>query len=179
MSASEQPTFNAFNPHAEVRVYNRNLPHWRQDGATYFVTFQLGDSIPKQILLQWREEDELWLKAHGVERCPAPFPARKANGAGHRSTALPEKLQEEFARRTARRMHVELDKCHGSCLFRKPEAREVMAGALLHFHGGRWWMGDYVVMPNHVHLLAQPIAGINGAEHRSTELEDILASVKG
>jgi type I restriction enzyme R subunit len=81
---------------------------------------------------------------------------------------LPEKLKEEFARRTARRMHVELDESHGCCLFRDADARRVLADALDHFHGERWWLGDYVIMPNHVHLLAQPIQRINGAEHRST-----------
>ncbi|MDF7826580.1 hypothetical protein P4B35_21295 [Pontiellaceae bacterium B12227] len=183
-----------------MRIYHRNLPHWRQDRATYFVTFRLGDSIPQQKLLQWREEDQLWLEAHGVERCSAPFSCVGGNGAEHRSTELPEPLREEFVRRSARRLHVELDRCHGCCLFRRLEAREVLADALGHFHGSRWWVGDYVIMPNHVHLLAQPICGINGAEHRSTaarssgpcggaeengaehrstELEDILASVKG
>jgi putative transposase len=127
-----------------------------------------------------------------------------ANGAEHRSTGLPEKLKEEFSRRTARRMHIELDHCHGCCLFKNGDARTVLAGALDYFHGERWWVGDYVIMPNHVHLLAQPInqnraiangpehrstvarssgpcpdTGANGAEHRSTELENILASVKG
>lgn len=175
----KQPQFNAFNPHAEVRVYYRNLPHWRQAGATYFVTFRLGDSIPKQVLLRWREEDDLWFKAHEVERFSEPFSARKANGPEDRST----KRREEFTRRTARRMHVELDKCSGGCLFRDARVRDVLAGALAHFHGERWWLGDYVIMPNHVHGLFQPIpydgADRNGAEHRSTELEDILASVKG
>jgi type I restriction enzyme R subunit len=167
--SDEQPKFNAFNPHGPVHVYHRNLPHWRQDGSTYFATFRLGDSIPKFILLKWQEEDFLWLKAKGVE----------VNGAEHRSAELPEELREEFARRSARRMHVELDECHGSCLFRKPEIRKVLAEALEHFHGERWWIGDYVIMPNHVHLLVQPICGKNGAELRSTALENILGAVKG
>ncbi|VGO21372.1 transposase [Pontiella sulfatireligans] len=165
---NEQPKLVAFNSHAPVRVYHRNLPHWRQEGATYFVTFRLGDSIPKQVLLQWQEEDQLWLKAKGVERSSGTF-----------AEALPEYLREEYARRSARRMHVELDQCHGSCLLGNAEAREVLSGALEHFHGDRWWVGDYVIMPNHVHGLFQPLATRNGAEHRYTELEDVLGAVKG
>ncbi|WP_372796583.1 transposase [Pontiella sp.] len=160
----------------------------------------MGDSIPRQVLLKWNEEDELWLKAHGVEGSSGLFHAHSVNGPEDRSTALPEKLQAAYARRTARRLHVELDACHGSCLFRKPEVRKVLEDALRHFHGGRWWLGDYVIMPNHVHLLVLPIieeSGAahcsavarssgpcgnkegSGAAHRSMELEDILASVKG
>ncbi len=173
----EQRRFKAFNPQEPVHVYHRNLPHWRQDGSTYFVTFRAGDSIPKPILLQWMEEDRLWLKARGVEMNGAP---RNLEGLReHCFTEIPEKLQEEFFRRTARRMHVELDQCHGRCLFRKAELREVLAHALDYFDNDRWWLGDYVIMPNHVHLLAQPVCEKNDPENRSTELEDILGSIKG
>ena len=40
-----------------------------------------------------------------------------------------------------------------------------------HFEGERWWTGDFVVMPNHVHGLFQPI--------ESQNLEDTLGSIKG
>ncbi len=30
-----------------MRIYDTTLPHWRQAGATYFVTFRLADSIPR------------------------------------------------------------------------------------------------------------------------------------
>ena len=32
-----------------MRVYERNLPHWRQEGGTYFVTFRLADSLPASV----------------------------------------------------------------------------------------------------------------------------------
>ena len=38
--------FDPFDPYRPVRVYRRNLPHWRQDGATYFVTIHCADSLP-------------------------------------------------------------------------------------------------------------------------------------
>ncbi len=41
------PKLKPFDPHASVRVYRRNLPHWRQDGCTYSVTFGLADAIPR------------------------------------------------------------------------------------------------------------------------------------
>src|SRR5258708_2385813 len=32
------------------------LPHWTRDGATYTVTFRLGDSLPRQVLEAWLYE---------------------------------------------------------------------------------------------------------------------------
>ena len=34
------PGFRGLHPDIPVTMYERHLPHWRQDGATYFVTFQ-------------------------------------------------------------------------------------------------------------------------------------------
>src|SRR4051794_6353839 len=31
------PGFQGLHPHKPLTVYVRHLPHWRQDGATYFV----------------------------------------------------------------------------------------------------------------------------------------------
>ena len=32
------PGFVGFDPNKPMRFYERNLPHWRQEGATYFTT---------------------------------------------------------------------------------------------------------------------------------------------
>ena len=45
-----------------------NLPHWSQQCAT-FVTFRLGDSLPKGKLAQLQTEREEWLKAHPWFQC--------------------------------------------------------------------------------------------------------------
>ncbi len=42
----------AFDPEGEFEIRHRNLPHWRQQGATYFVTFRLNDSLPQAKLAQ-------------------------------------------------------------------------------------------------------------------------------
>ena len=41
-----------FNPEASLIIHRGKLPHWRQEGAIYFVTFHLADSLP-QTKLQW------------------------------------------------------------------------------------------------------------------------------
>jgi len=47
-----------------------------------------------------------------------------------------------------------LDSCHGRCLLKRPELATIVADSLLHFDGQRYRIGDFIVMPNHVHLLA-------------------------
>lgn len=34
------------------------LPHFDQEGFTQFITFRLGDSVPKEVLKRWRDELE-------------------------------------------------------------------------------------------------------------------------
>ena len=53
--------FEFFDSEADFRVYRRNLPHWRQAGVTYFVTFHLADSLPIQKLAILKEEKKRWL----------------------------------------------------------------------------------------------------------------------
>ena len=37
------PGFQGLREDLSLTVYERHLPHWRQDGATYLVTFRLAD----------------------------------------------------------------------------------------------------------------------------------------
>ena len=47
-----------------------------------------------------------------------------------------------------------LDDCHGACVLRRPELSQIVADSLRHFDGDRYELTDFVVMPNHVHVLA-------------------------
>lgn len=53
-SIPEQPVFRGVDVEElwPVPGYRRNLPHLRIEGATYFVTFRLADSIPESIAQQ-------------------------------------------------------------------------------------------------------------------------------
>ncbi len=54
-----------FDPRlATGRAWGRHLPHWRQDGCAYFVTFRRDDSISEEVLAQWQGERERWLDIH-------------------------------------------------------------------------------------------------------------------
>jgi len=53
-----------FNPYAEIRETRNRLPHWQQEGAVYFLTFRLADSIPQDLRDQWQDEWEAWMQHH-------------------------------------------------------------------------------------------------------------------
>jgi carbamoylphosphate synthase large subunit/REP element-mobilizing transposase RayT len=142
LSSSEHPartvTFHGFNPHGEVTQRRRNLPHREQTHATYFVTFRLADSVPQTLLEQWREEQQTWLNFH-----PKPWDW---------------KTEREHHRRFVEEREDWLDRGCGSCLLRDPKAAEIVADALRFFDGQRYHLDTFVIMPNHVHALLQPMA---------------------
>ena len=58
----------------------------------------------------------------------------------------------------------------GSCILRRPDIARIVQDALLHFEGQRYHLCAWCIMPNHVHVVLQPLAG--------HELQDILHSWK-
>jgi REP element-mobilizing transposase RayT len=51
------------------------------------------------------------------------------------------------------------DAGHGSCILRDPQVAAMVQATLLHFDGQRYHLLAWVVMPNHVHVLFEPING--------------------
>ena len=139
-----------FDPAAPLSVLDGNLPHWRQDGATYFVTFRLADSLPQAKLKEWLTERKAWLG-----RNPEP-------------RTLDQK--REYWQRFPERIHRWLDAGYGECVLARPEIRQLVVDALSHFEGDRYRLHSWVVMPNHIHVVVTP-CGAN-------QLSDILHSWK-
>ena len=57
-----------------------------------------------------------------------------------------------------------LDACLGSCCLRLPECAEVVEAVLLHMEGTQYRLLAWVVMPNHVHVVFQPLDGVPMSE---------------
>ena len=129
-------SFRPLDKSAPIEKTRRNLPHWRQAGCMYYVTFRLADSLPQTLLKQWQADRALWLKLN-----PRPWSV----------AAL-----REYARRFQGPVEKWLDAGHGSCALRDPAKGAVVAGALHHFDGERYALDAFVVMPNHVHALVVP-----------------------
>lgn len=145
-------------------MYRRKLPHWRVKDGVYFVTFRLADSIPQAVLDAWRDEQRTWFTAHGLSSGLAPAEWQR------RYDAIPSLVRAVFEREQTRKYFVELDRGHGACQLRHREASGIVAGTLRFYDGSRLRCGDFVVMPNHVHWLVQPL----GEEL----LEKLLQSIK-
>ncbi|MCD8534518.1 MAG: hypothetical protein LR011_06935 [Verrucomicrobia bacterium] len=45
-----------FNPDAPTARTWANLPHWNQEGTTYWVTFRLTDLLPQEKIKPWKAE---------------------------------------------------------------------------------------------------------------------------
>lgn len=155
--------FRGFDERGPVRIYQPgSLPHWRQDGCTYFVTWHLADSLPAPVLRELEHERRHWLHQHGIDPDDSNWKAA--------FTRLSKTDQREYERRVGTKLNDLLDAGHGSCVLRDGKIANFVAESLTHFHGERVLTGDFVVMPNHVHALMTPKPGF--------ELEDILHSIK-
>lgn len=134
-----------FDPQAEFDVHQHCRPHWSQAGAIVFVTFRTHDSIPREVVQRWEREKQDWLRLHGYR------------SAGHWRDVVPTLSTAEqaaFQKQFHRCREEFLDTCQGACPLRRPDLARIVGDALLHFDGVRYRLGDFVVMPNHVHLLA-------------------------
>jgi putative transposase len=147
-------TFELFDPKAEFGVREGNLPHWYQPGVTYFVTFRTEDSVPQELSQSWYARRRAWLRREGIDPDSSDW-----------KSALPSRpeLERAFHETFTREFMEYLDRGFGACLLRQPDLAKFVANSLMHFDTQRYHLGDFVVMPNHVHLLV----GLVG----STEIE--------
>jgi len=135
-----------FDPSQEFDVVYRRLPHWSQAGAITFVTWRTWDSLPEKVVRQWQAERSAWLTKHGIDPTTDDWQSRVEE--------LGSSLASEFKQILADRWNDRLDDCHGACVLRRPELSLIVADSLRHFDGDRYELTDFVVMPNHVHVLA-------------------------
>jgi len=151
MSIRRHVPFHGFDPHEEVEIARSRLPHWRQSGATYFITFRLADSLLQSLLHQWRNERAIWWRWH-----PPPWSAD---------------AQLEYEERFIDRLQQWLDAGMGACHLRRSDVRTKVERSLLNFDEARYHIDAFVLMPNHVHAVIVPTSGY--------ALSTILKGIKG
>jgi REP element-mobilizing transposase RayT len=156
-----------FDPALVTRLHGKFLPHWRHEAATYFVTFRLGDSLPVQKREQWDSERRFWLvqrlgaEVEGIAEIPGDLHGFDVERA---ISMLSPASQRWYHRTYTRRYHELLDAGHGSCVLQEPNCAAKVMNSMLHFHGVRYELGDFVVMPNHIHALIAPYESASLAE---------------
>ncbi|MCA7120528.1 MAG: DUF1156 domain-containing protein [Acidibrevibacterium sp.] len=109
----------------------RGLPHWEAGETPQSITFRLADSLPRDVIERLSEA-----RASGLPAGETP--------------ALQRQRFESL-----------LDSSHGECLLARPELAAIVENALLHFHGTRYRLHAWCIMPNHVHVLATPLHGFS------------------
>lgn len=140
------------------------LPHWTLDAAWYSVTFRLWDSLPQHVIESWLFERKNIVKT--AEQMKRPLSKHEEERLEH---LYSEKVEQY------------LDSGFGFCYMKDTRIAELVADALLHFEGQRYNLAAWCVMPNHVHAVVKPLAGIanpGGSPVPHMELPDILHSWK-
>jgi carbamoylphosphate synthase large subunit len=118
--------FRPVDTDAPVIQTRRRLPHWEQQGATFFITFRLADAVPQKLLRQWKEELETWRKFH-----PEPWDAS---------------TKYEYQKRFHDAREAWLDQGHGECVLRRPQIAATIANSLRHFDGDRYALDSFVLL---------------------------------
>ena len=138
--------FNLFDPDSDYQItMGSNLPHWFQPQTTYFITFRTEDSFPAHAARRWYAERSTWLARHDITTSMPDWKDKLAR--------LPEKFRKQFHQTFSQQYMEYLDKGLGACVLRRPKLSKIVADSLLYFNNDLYRMGDFVVMPNHVHLL--------------------------
>ena len=130
-------------PHSEIsKRTGAYLPHWTVDGAIYSITFRLADSLPAAVLAQWLNEREDIITT-----------------ARQRGRPLAEHEQQRLDQLHSERVEAYLDAGHGACWLRQPAIAQIVADSLTHFDHQRYHLHAWCIMPNHVHVVAEMMAG--------------------
>ena len=125
------------------------LPHVKREGARYFVTFRLADSLPKEVLLKIQGE-----RAERLSQFYARQDAMKKLGTAAPGPGALADIERDYHRK----LEQYLDQGRGACWLRRPDIAEVVANALQYFVGERYQLSAWIVMPNHVHVVLWPMA---------------------
>jgi type I restriction enzyme R subunit len=167
-----------FDPASTWSNAERNLPHWSQPGTLCFITWRLGDSLPRSALERLDAELRMILQAEGLPTHP---------DWRRELSKRPLRIRSRIEWRLFTTRDKFLNAGYGSCLLGKPEHATTVMASLKRFDGVRYLLTDAIVMPNHVHMIVA-FAGedvmlkqsqdwkrfiaraINAAEKRSGEL---------
>ena len=137
--------FRFFDPKEDCLVIERRLPHWSQPGTVCFLTWRCWDFSPAPSSIPGLPRSA-WLLQHGIDV--------EADNWQDQLAQLPLADQRDFHSRLSARWEAALDEGHGACVLRRPELGRIVANSLRHFDEDRYLLTDFVVMPNHAHVLA-------------------------
>jgi putative transposase len=110
------------------------------------------DSLPKEVLLKIQGERT---EAH------RRFHARRAAATKLQTKPPPADALEGIETDYRRKLERYLDKGLGNCWLKRAEIADLVANAIVFFERQRYLLDDWVVMPNHVHVVFWPMPNHN------------------
>lgn len=127
--------------------FRGQLPHLKKEGAVYFVTFRLADSLPAHEIARLKHERHAILEQARAAKSPLTWHEEQRLLAWY-----------------CDKVEALLDAGHGACWLNKPEIAELVGNALRFFDNQRYELRAWTVMPNHVHVVIRPMPGRNLSE---------------
>ena len=116
------------------------LPHLEGEQPIYFVTFRLADSLPRELLTRLRKERQLLDR---TEEAATP--------------RAPDRIRMKASQALLRKAEHCLDNGVGKCHMRDPRIAKIVADGIRLFHGKRYEILAWCVMPNHAHVVFVPL----------------------
>ena len=119
--------------------FRGRLPHLKSQGAIYFVTFRLADSLPAHEVARLKHERQAILEQARAAKSPLTWYE-----------------EQQLLAWYCDKVEALLDAGLGTCWLSKSEVAELIVGSVKHFAGQRYDLPAWVVMPNHVHAVVWP-----------------------
>ncbi len=127
---------------SEILIRNRGrLPHWEKEEGLYFITFHLADSFPAKAIYEMAERNRILITAKRL--------------GGHLTPAQ----EVLIAKYSQKQVEAYIDCGIGECPLKNPRVAEAMANALRFWHGKRYRLIVWCIMPNHVHVVCRLLPG--------------------
>ena len=135
-----------YNPKKSIAVSTGGaLPHSLQSHVLQYITFRLADSLPESKLAELHEIRNEWLSKH-----PQPWDSE---------------TEQLYKALIGDRIDRWLDAGHGSCVLKHQTAIKIIADTLKFHEDKKYYLYDYVIMPNHVHLIIFPFEELHLIMH--------------
>jgi len=140
------------------KFYRNNLPHYQPEGAVFAISFRLAFSLPRIILEQLKAEKTEYDKI---------------------SEKLSGKEKESYAFEFKRKYFEDFDRFIGkyqsdSDWLKNVQIAEIVKNSLLFLDKKKYLLHCFTIMPNHLHLIIEPVMKNNNW----FSIADILHSLK-
>ena len=145
--------------------YERNLPHWQEPGAEYFVTFRLAGTLPKELILELQNQRKAISSKFGADR--------KIPRVTHRLEAVFFKKYEYLLDGSS----------YGPDWLKEEKVVSIVKEAIHYRDQKEYDLYAFCIMSNHVHMvfkdLASPKSSIVKDHFPVTEMLKNLKSYTG